>query len=122
LATLVAGQEPNEEGRDEAAVFDRWRGRYVEDPVDASTWTVRLTIGHHVDVPMTLYDVLDEADCVATVKAWLANLDEDGTTPVDWDGWLELDLLEKGVGQHLTFRADEVKEFTVSPGDTSYDF
>lgn len=97
-------------------MFDRWRGRYVEDPVDPSIWTVRLTIGHRVGVPLTLADVLDEDDCVATVKAWLANLNEDGTPPENWDGWLQLTYWDHGVDGVLVFQPGDVTSFECHPG------
>ena len=98
------------------------RGRESLEPSrdESSTWTVTFSVGTYSDVPMPLHDVRDESDAVETVKAWLANLNEDGTPPTAWDGWLEVDFLDHGEACHLTFRATEVKTFTVSPGFTEY--
>lgn len=87
---------------------------------DADTWTATLMIPNLGNVPMEIEEVRDEQDCVDAVKAWLANLNEDGTRPTDWDGWLEVDYRENGAETRLAFRALEVKGFTVSPGGIRY--
>lgn len=98
----------------------RWRRRGGDEPFtgedDGEVWTVKLTIGHHVDVPMEIEGVRDEADCVATVHAWLANLDEDGSSPAGWNGWLEVDLVVDGSWCRLSFRPELVSCFSVSRG------
>ncbi len=98
----------------------RWRTRYelVSDEADGDTWTVQITVSSHANVPIAFDGVYDEADCVATVKAWLANLNEDGTAPADWDGWLSVRYQDHGFDGVLVFRPEEVKAFTCELGDT----
>lgn len=94
----------------------RWRDEPFEDEDAGEVWTVKLTIGHRVNVPMEIEGVHGEADCVTTVKAWLANLDEDGSSPTGWDGWLEVDYVENGAWCRLCFRPELVEGFSVSRG------